>query len=148
MAQFTVHDAARAAQITRRQVDAWVSRGYIVPKHTPGNGEARLFSQREIVTLAALAEVSRLMGIDVKKVAPWMPHLHGWEDDQAILAFWPVPPAKPGGAGFYDPDGAQIIGRVVRLRDVPQMVADSMRRSLILVNIDHVESRVQAALGI
>jgi hypothetical protein len=167
--RYSVHQAAAAANVSRLQLDQWVSRGYIVPSHAPEPGKAREYSLGDIVEIATLAELVRL-GIGPGTAAPWVRHLHGFKDDQAVLVVWqgPIelipstrpgePPLQvlrtpggwtrnnPGVSTFYDPDRPPYDSDIVRGRELPEMLRDPDKRSLVAVNLDFVEQRVRAEL--
>ena len=58
--EFTIQQLADAAQLTRYQVEAWISRGHFKPENPVENGKARKFTADDAVVLAALAEFNRL----------------------------------------------------------------------------------------
>lgn len=54
-------EAAEAAQITYRQLDHWVRRGWVQPSVQPGSGRGgrRLYSVDDVLRLAALCHFAR-----------------------------------------------------------------------------------------
>lgn len=156
---FSVQEAARAANVTRRQLDAWISRGYLAPEKTPQPGGAREYSTADIIEIAVLAELIRL-GLGGPRIAGAAGNLHALKGDQAVLVIWQGPveliPATPRGAApdpaikgrkFYDPDNAPLGRAIVPHSKVAELVADPDKRALVMVNIDHVEQRVRKALS-
>lgn len=166
---YSTRQTASAANISRLRLDQWVSRGYVTPSHTPQPGEARQYSLTDVITVATLAELVRL-GINPATAAPWAFRIRGFRDDQAVLVVWQGPgelipcsnpgdpPAcvlrteggwtrlNPGTSIFYDPDSPPYHAEIVRPRELPEMVRDPDKRSFAIVNLDHVEQRVLAAL--
>lgn len=167
---FTVRQAARAANISRLRLDQWVSRGYLAPKHTPEPGEARAYQIDDVIEIATLAELGRL-GIPPGVAASWVRYLNLFHDDDALLVVWqgPVeliptskrgdPPSQvlrtpggwtrnhPGASTFYDPNSPPFGAAIVRPGELPEMARDPDKRSLVFVNLNHVEKRVLAALA-
>lgn len=156
---FNVRHAARAANITRTQLDQWVSRGYVTPTHKPGMGEARRYTMGDIVAIGALAELVRL-GLSAAHASQFVPYVRGFKDSEAILVVWqgPIPliPATDRGSKShpdgetlkaYDPDRPPFRSDIVRARDLPALIEDPDKRALLAVNLDHVETRALKALA-
>lgn len=60
---FTSYQAARAAGISYRQLDYWVRIGLVRPaRGARGSGSQRRFAHRDVLLLAAVAELMRLGG--------------------------------------------------------------------------------------
>ena len=167
---FSTKQAATAANVSRLQLDQWVSRGYVEPSHKPEPGKARQYTVTDIIKIATLAELVRL-GITPGTAAPWVRYLLGFTDDQAVLVVWQgpgeliptsnpgAPPSQvlrtpggwtrnnPGAPTFYDPDQPPYHSDIVRPGELPEMLRDPDKRSLVAVNIDHVEQRILQALN-
>lgn len=168
---FSTKQAAHAANVSRLQLDQWVSRGYVEPSHKPEPGKARHYTVTDIIKIATLAELVRL-GIIPGTATAWVRYLRGFTDDQAVLVVWqgpgeliPMsspgdPPSQvlrapggwtrnnPGTPTFYDPDRPPYHSDIVRPGELPEMLRDPDKRSLVAVNLDHVEQRVKAALAL
>lgn len=171
---FTKRQAANAADISLFQLDQWVSRGYVSPERSPEPGKARQYTISDIMIIATLADLVRL-GINPTTSGPWLSqvlqHLHGFKDDHAVLVVWQGPgelipcsnPGEPGtkvlrtpggwsrinpgAAKFYDPDRPPFQSDIVRPGELPEMLRDPDKRSFFMVNLNHVEERVQKALS-
>lgn len=160
---YTIQQVAKAADITRRQLEAWVSREFIVPAHVPAPGTARTYSLVEAMRVAVVADLVRL-GIPVERAADATRWLHAFKDDAAILVMWhgPVPliptserGARPlseaelrkaGVAKFYNPDDPLIQSEIVKQSAFADFVNDPDKRAVAHVNIDHIEARVKRSL--
>ena len=152
-ATFTIEDVCEAAGITRSQFSQWISRDYVSWLAPVPEGQARAYELGDIFTITVLIEIVRLglppaaAGRLFKDLRLW--HLHGFNDDQAVLVIWQGPAALAGCGEFWR-GGIEPIhqAKIVRTRDFPSLVRDSHKRSLIAVNLDHVWDRVRAALGV
>ena len=160
---YTIQQVAKAADLTRRQLEAWVSRDFIVPEHVPAPGTARMYSLLEAMRVAVVADLVRL-GIPVERAADATRWLHAFKDDAAILVIWQGPvqliPAsergtrplsdeelrKSGAAKFYNPDAPPIQSEIVKKSAFAAFVDDPDKRAVAHVNIDHIEARVKRSL--
>jgi len=122
------------------------------------NGKPRSFSFKEVVVLGTFAELVRL-GVPHEVAAQHCRHLHGFKDEAALLLVYQGPveliptsergsplPSRTNGVKFYDPDRPPFGSEIIRLSQLAAYAADRNVRSLAVVNLDHVEERVKAAL--
>jgi hypothetical protein len=141
--------AAEAANISRTQLDQWISQGYFKPATTPAIGTARQYTFRDMMALAVLAELRRL-GVDLKpfKENPFyfaVEHLSLFTDDEAFLVIWHGPVTLKMGANVVkheNPDYPVIQSDIVRARELALFLNDEDKRATITVNLDHIERRV------
>jgi len=167
---YSTRQAATAADVTRLQLDQWVSRGYVAPSHKPEPGKARRYTVVDVIEIATLAELVRL-GIPPSTAASWVKSPLLFTDDQAVLVVWQGPHElllernpgdpplqtlrtpggwtriNPGAPTFYDPDQPIYQSDIVRPDELPEMLRDPDKRSFVAVNLDHVEQRVKVALA-
>lgn len=140
---FTIQQIADAAQLTRYQVEAWISRGHFAPENPVENGKARKFTADDAVVLSALAEFNRL------GLAPTTVSMHTTQ-----LRF------RAGRGSLFvitsmmrkstDPEGEIDLtaGDLIEAADLGRIVGDPQVRAFAAVNIHQIEQRVQATLGI
>jgi hypothetical protein len=156
--RLNVHQMCKAASVTRTQFNQWIARGYFVPEEEPVSGKPRSFSFKEAVVLGTFAELVRL-GIPHDVAAQHGRHLHGFRDEAALLMIYQGPveliptsergsvlPGSGSGMRFYDPDRPPFGSEIIRLSQLAAYAANRDVRSLAVVNLDHVEERVKAAL--
>lgn len=168
--QLTMRQVCTASGFSRYQLEQWISRGYFEPAMKPANGKARLFSIEEAVRLAAMAELNRL-GLPPKAANSACQYIHRFIEGDAILVVWQGPGAllqsvsrgaptpesnkehyhergfpiiHPAATRMYNPDSPAIFSHVVRPADLPDLVADPDKRSILLVNLNKVEERIKA----
>lgn len=153
-----IHQVCKGAAITRIQLNQWISRGYFRPANEPVNGKARTFSINEAITLGVFAELTRI-GVPYDVAAQHSRLLHGFKDEAALLVVYQgpqeliatsergaPPPAQSSGVKFYDPAMPPMVGEIIKISKLGDLAANPDVRSMAVVNIDHVESRVKAAM--
>lgn len=146
---FTIQQIADAAQLTRYQVEAWISRGHFSPENPVENGKARKFTADDAVVLSALAEFNRL------GLAPTTVSMHTtqvrYRAGRGSL-FVITSSIRSVQATDANPDiGGEIdltAGDIVEATDIGRIVGDPQVRAFAAVNIHQIEQRVQASLGI
>jgi len=145
----TIQQLAEATDLSRTQIDQWISRGHFKPEHTPETGKARTFTNEDAVTLGALAELVRI------GIRPTVASMHvnrgcGFTENTALLVVTQGPMdtvpsnANQEAAWSYDPLDPPTRGRIVRINDLPEIAADPLVRSMAVVNLSEVEKRVLA----
>lgn len=79
-------DAARAADVDRRQVEVFVARGLFTPSHDPGAGGTRLYSEDEIIRLAVMGEIIRF-GVPANRSGEIVQRMHFRTDPSALVLY-------------------------------------------------------------
>lgn len=102
---FTSYEAASAAAISYRQLDYWTRIGLIsATRAAHGSGSQRRFSHRDVLLLAAVAEVMRLGATTESAARLWL-FLDGLDVGQwpSALVVTPdgVRPLEAGVSGWY-----------------------------------------------
>ncbi len=146
---FTIQQIADAAEVTRYQVEAWISRGHFKPENPVENGKARKFTYDDAVVLGALAAFNRL-GLAPTVVAMHTAQLRFRAGRGSLFVIASerrtVTGAEidPGNGGEIDLTSGHIVdhGEVIRLVTAPQVDA------IAAVDIDQIEHRVRASLGV
>ncbi len=148
----TIHQVAKATDMSKHQIGAWISRGYFKPsKGEVEPGKAREFTIQDAVRLGTMVELARL-GINPADAAVFTQGLTGFRDHVAFLVISQGPldlPTiqTPEGPGiFYDPDYPMKRFDIVKAKDLTDVLLDPRRRASAVVNLDEVEKRVKAAL--
>ena len=145
----SIQKLTEATDLTRWQIDQWISRGHFKPEHTPETGKARTFTIDDALILGALAELVRI-GIPPTVASMHVNHVHFFTDDVALLVVTQGPmDIAPSNASkrpvlFYDPQDPPTRGRTVRSKDLPKIATDPQVRSMAVVNISEVGKRVLA----
>lgn len=173
--RFTVRQACKAAEINRTTLGQWVTREFFYPEEPAVSGKGRTFSFEEVGALVVLAELSRL-GVSLQDasrcvyVSPFGGKRHTrldmFRDEPSLFVVWQGPQEmipisergapghrpkrlgepRPAAPAFYDPDRPILNGESVRLSELASVAADPDVRSMAVLNLDHIERRVMAAL--
>lgn len=149
MAQdITIQKLVNAFNVGRYQIDAWISRGYLVPQNECERGKARIFTMRDAIALGAIADFARL-GFEPARVAPHISHLHGVADGDALLVIYegPIRLSSQEDAAFTDADIPVPASKIISPQRLPELVTDPEVRSFSVVNLNDIERRVTKALG-
>lgn len=147
----TIHQVAKATDMTKHQIGAWISRGYFKPSNEVETGKARVFTVSDAVRLGVAVELTRL-GVNPAETAVVTQALYGLQDDVAFLVVSQGPIEVPtiktpdGPAVVYDPDAPIKRTKIVGSRDLVECLLDPRKRASAVVNLDEVEKRVKAAL--
>jgi hypothetical protein len=148
----TIHQVAKATDMTKYQISAWISRGHFKPKHDAEPGKAREFTIHDAIRLGAAIELVRL-GIDPVEAAVATQAIYGLKDDIAFLVVSQGPVVVPtmklpdGSSGMvYNADRPMKLSKIIGSRQLTEVLLDTDRRACAVVNIDEVERRVKAAL--
>lgn len=146
--EFTIQQLADAVQLTRYQIEAWISRGHFKPKNPVENGKARAYTVEDAVVLGALAELVRI-GLTPTVASMHVHSVYAFTNDDALLVVSQGPDEMAGanGALYYDPANPATHGRIVRARDLAGIATDPKVRSMAVVNLSEVEKRVLKAAG-
>ena len=149
MAQdITIQKLADAFNIGRYQIDAWISRGYLVPQNECERGKARIFTMPDAITLGVIVDFARL-GFEPARVAPHIGNLHGVADGDALLVIYegPIRLSSQEDAAFMDSDIPAPASRIISPQRLPEIAADPEVRSFAVVNLNDIERRVTKALS-
>jgi len=148
----TIHQVAKATDMTKYQISAWISRGHFKPEHDAEPGKAREFTMQDAIRLGVAIELVRL-GIDPVESAVATQVVYGLTDDIAFLVLSQGPVVLPtmkrpdGQPGIdYDRDRPMKRKKIIGSRQLTEFLLDPEKRSCAVVNIDEVEKRVKAAL--
>ena len=148
----TIRQLAAATNLSRGQIDQWISRGYFKPKHSAEVGKARAFTIRDAVALGAFAELVRI-GLPPAVASRHVHNTSAFTDDDALLVVTQGPieiatsPSDGTTRTFYDPDNPGIQAHVIRARELIEFATDPNVRSMAVVNLNEVEKRVLKAIG-
>lgn len=149
MAQdITIQKLADAFNIGRYQIDAWISRGYLVPQNECERGKARIFTMRDAIALGVIVDFARL-GFEPARAAPHIGNLHGVADGDALLVIYegPIRLSSQEDAAFMDSDIPAPASRIISPQRLPEIAADPEVRSFAVVNLNDIERRVTKALS-
>lgn len=150
--KLNIQQLAEATNLSRTQIDQWISRGHFRPNNEAEIGKARAFTVDDAVALGALAELVRI-GMPPALAASHVQHVYQYSDDDTLLVIMqgPIDTAVSDGKGkslkFYDPDRPTILSQIVRSRDIARLAADPNVRSMSVVNLSEVAKRVFTAVG-
>jgi hypothetical protein len=146
---FTIQQIADAANLTRYQVEAWISRGHFTPQNPVENGKARKFTTEDAVTLAALAEFNRL-GLNPAVVSMHTVQVRFRAGRGSLFVIVSI--IRQVKANKASPElGGEIDltkGDIVEPADLARIMDDPQVRAVAAVNIVQIEQRVRASLGI
>jgi hypothetical protein len=140
---FNIQQIADAARLTRYQVEAWISRGHFTPENPVENGKARKFTADDAVVLAALAEFNRL-GLAPTTVSMHTTQLRFRAGRGSLFVITSIM-RQAGNSG----DEIDLTaGDIIEGADLGGIASDPQVRSFAAVNIQQIEQRVRASLGI
>jgi len=144
----TIQQLAEATDLSRTQIDQWISRGHFKPRNPAESGKARVFTVEDAVVLGALAELARI-GLTPSVASMHVHSVYTFTDDDAFLVVSQGPDEMAGGNGalYYDPSNPATHGQIVRARDLAVIATDPKVRSMAVVNLSEVEKRVLKAVG-
>jgi hypothetical protein len=146
---FTIQQIADAAQLTRYQVEAWISRGHFTPENAVENGKARKFTADDAIVLTAIAEFNRL-GLAPTTVSMHTAQLRFRAGRGTLFVITSI--IRPVQATEANPEiGGEIditAGDIIEATDIARIVTDPQVRGFAAVNIAQIEQRVRASLGI
>ena len=140
---FTIQQIADAAQLTRYQVEAWISRGHFTPENPVENGKARKFTADDAVVLAVLAEFNRL-GLAPTTVSMHTTQLRFRAGRGSLFVISSIIGMSTEPAGETD----LTAGDIIETADLGRIASDPQVRAFAAVNIAQIEQRVRASLGI
>lgn len=147
--EFTIQQIADAAQLTRYQVEAWISRGHFKPENPVETGKARKFTYEDAIVLGAVAEFSRL-GLSPSVVSMHTVQLrfrHGRGALFVISVFFRKVSATEVNP-LFEGEIDITSGSIVPAGEIASIVADPRVRAFAVVNLEQLEHRVRASLGI
>ena len=147
--EFTIQQLADAAQLTRYQVEAWISRGHFKPENPVEPGKGRKYTYHDAIKLGVLAEFSRL-GLSPTVASMHTAHLFGYHDADSLLVICQGPVRVSETIEVVDEDGEidHTFGRITRPSELWRIVEDPDVRSFAAINLGHIERRVKKTLGI
>ena len=147
--EFIIQQLADAAQLTRYQVEAWISRGHFKPENPVETGKARKFTYEDAIVLGAVAEFSRL-GLSPAVVSMHTAQLRFRDGRGALFVISTVFRQVSATEANPDIEGQIDItsGSIVPTAEVASIVADPKVRAFAVVNLEQLEHRVRASLGV
>jgi DNA-binding transcriptional MerR regulator len=146
---FTIQQIADAANLTRYQVEAWISRGHFTPRNPVENGKARKFTSEDAVTLAALAEFNRL-GLNPAVVSMQTAQVRFRAGRGSLFVIVSIIRQVKANKAYPELSGEIDLtkGDIVEPADFARIMDDPQVRAVAAVNIVQIEQRVRASLGI
>jgi len=147
--EITIQKLTEAVQLTRYQVEAWISRGHFKPANPVESGKARVFTLRDAIALGAMAAFVRL-GLQASDVGPQISiGLHGYKDDHALFVICegPIRLADVPDAAYFHPSPAAPFSKIIRARQLPELLNDPEITSFAVVDLNDIEERIQRALA-
>lgn len=151
--EFTIQQLADAAQLTRYQVEAWISRGHFKPENPVETGKARKFTYEDAIGLGAVAEFSRL-GLSPAVVSMHTAQLRFRDGRGALFVISTVfrqisaTEANPDIEGEIEGEIDISSGSIVPTAEIASIVADPKVRAFAVVNLEQLEHRARASLGV
>jgi MerR HTH family regulatory protein len=168
-AKFTLRELLKASGTSKTKLDQWISRDHIKPSMEPEPGRTRLFTAREAMQIVTIVELTRL-GLPVADAVRHTAHLTAFKDSPTVLVVWqgpgeiiretprgsPAPKKHMHPVHRYPaipPDGLRSTGGyetviqscIVRPAALADMVLDPDKWSLMAVNLDRIEAKLDAA---
>ena len=147
--KITIQQLTDTLNITRYQVDAWISRGHFKPKNQAEKGKARVFTLPDAIALGAMAAFIRL-GMQAAEVGPLISMgVHGFKDDRALFVMCegPMRLTSESEAAFMEPDMGRPYSKIIRARRLPELLEDPEITSFAVVDLNDIEDRITRALS-
>lgn len=147
--KITIQQLTDALNITRYQVDVWISRGHFKPKNQPEKGKAREFTLHDAIALGTIAAFVRL-GLQASDVGPHVSvGVRGYTDDRALFAICegPFRLSSLPDAPYVEPDMAAPFAKIIPARRLPELLDDPEITSFAIVDLDEIESRILRTLN-
>jgi DNA-binding transcriptional MerR regulator len=147
--EITIQNLTDAVNLTRYQIEAWISRGHFKPENPVESGKARVFTLRDAIALGAMAAFVRL-GFKASDVGSQIsPGLHGFKDDRALLVIYegPIRLANVPNAAYVEPDMAAPFSKIIQASRLPELLTDPEITSFAVVDLNTIEERIQRALA-
>lgn len=147
--EITIQSLADAVQLTKYQVEAWISRGHFKPENSVDSGKRREFTFHDALVLGTLAEFSRL-GLSGAVTSMHVAHLHGFHDDDALFVICQGPAQVAPGVEATNLEGEvdATFARIIRPGDIGRIIEDPAIRAFAVVNLNQIEARVRSSLGL
>lgn len=147
--RITIQQLTSAVNLTRYQIDSWISRGYFKPRNQPEKGKARIFTLSDAIGLGAMAGFVRL-GLHAADVGPHISlWVYGFTDDRALFAICegPIKLTSEADAAYMEPDMASTFAKIIRASQLPELLADPEISSFAVVDLSEIEERIQRTLS-
>ncbi len=147
--EITIQNLTNAVNLTRYQIEAWISRGHFKPANPVESGKARVFTLRDAIALGAMAAFVRL-GFKASDVGSQISTgLHGFKDDRALLVICegPIRLADAPNAAYVEPEMAAPFSKIIQASRLPELLADPEITSFAVVDLNTIEERIQQALA-
>jgi|AntAceMinimDraft_12_1070368.scaffolds.fasta_scaffold77959_2 DNA-binding transcriptional MerR regulator len=146
----TIQQLTVALNLTRYQVDAWISRGYYKPQSDPEKGKAREFTLKDAIALGTIAAFVRL-GLQAKDVGPHVGlGVYGYKDDRALFAICegPIRLSSEANAAYVEPEMAAPFSKLIPAKRLPDLLNDPEITSFAIVDLNEIETRILHALAV
>lgn len=146
--KITIQQLTDALNITRYQVDAWISRGHFTPQNPVEKGKAREFTMRDAIALGAIAGFVRL-GMHAAVVGPEVSiGVTLFNDDRALFVMCegPMRLTSESNAAFMEPDMGRPYSKIIQARRLPELLDDPEITSFAVVDLNDIEERITRAL--
>lgn len=145
----TIQQLTEALNLTRYQVDAWISRGYYEPQNEVEKGKAREFTLKDAIALGTIAAFVRL-GLQAKDVGLHVsPGIYGYKDDRALFAICegPIRLSSEANAAYAEPDMAAPFSKIIPAKRLPDLLDDPEITSFAVVDLNEIETRILRSLN-
>lgn len=157
--RFTIHQVCRASDVSRTQVNQWISRGFFAPEEEYEHGKQRSYSFWDAVRLRVFTDLMRI-GLSQEIAGAHSKSLHGFKSDKAVLVIHHGPSElisvsergkpikKPSKASLmYDPTQPPVHKDIIKLSDLPRYMGNPHVFVAAMINLDSVVDRVEASLA-
>jgi hypothetical protein len=146
--EITIQRLADAVQLSKYQIEAWISRGHFKPENPVESGKRRAFTFHDALILGTLAEFSRL-GLPGTVTSMHVAHLHGFHDDDSLFVICQGPARLAPGVESTNLEGEVDVtfARNIPAREIGRIIGDPTIRAFAVVNLNQIENRVRSSLG-
>ena len=150
--RFTLPQICRMAQVSRTQLNQWISRGYFKPEEEFDHGRRRTFSFKEACHLLVFTDLMR-QGLTQETASRHTANLHTFKDEPAILIAQrgPIhliktskrgePATTEKGLLSFDPNQEPIHLKIIKLSELPDHFDNPLVYSATIINLKNVEAR-------
>lgn len=157
--RYTIHQACEVAEVSRAQVNQWISRGFFTPDEEYEHGKQRSYSFKDVMRLRVFTDLIRL-GLSQELAGRYSANIHGFKGDQAVLFIWQGPEelistsnrgenlrkqGKPCLA--YNPNMPPFHHKVIQMNKLQDFARNPLVYAAAIINLDLVCERVEKKLA-
>lgn len=143
--EFTIQQIADAVNLTRYQIEAWISRGHFTPTNPAEPGKSRVFTFTDAVALGVLADCSRL-GLNAATASMHLTHVRFITSEDTLLVIAQKIMMAQGRPGDPEEEFDISYAKLIREADIPALNADKSIRAFTVVKVGEIARHIRDRL--